>query len=153
MKTYICYRSGNNVVVLEDDHIRPLDWRLDLADHSPNWAYFGSAQISLAILADATGDDELAIDNYHEYKEIIAHLPYEGWGITQLSVLVWLLKRIQAGAPKRQRHRSQGVEDAAGAETALAPTVDAGNGIPATEPGEENTAVVRIADQDFGPVK
>lgn len=61
----------------------PLDPRLDLANHSPTglaWGYLGSgpAQLALAILCDATGDDELALAYYQLFKaDIIAGFPSE----------------------------------------------------------------------------
>lgn len=55
--------------------------RLDLRSHSPDgfqWGYSGSgpAQLALALAADATGDDELALRVYQDLKrEIVAGLP------------------------------------------------------------------------------
>lgn len=51
----------------------PLDPRLDLANHSPDgfqWGYAGSGptQLALALVADATGDDELAKRTYQRFK-------------------------------------------------------------------------------------
>lgn len=61
-----------------------LDWRLDLANHSPTgleWGYGGSgpAQCALAILADALNDDAWAKRLYMEFKSVIATLPKGGW--------------------------------------------------------------------------
>lgn len=73
-----------------------LDPRLDLANHSPTgfeWGYGGSgpAQLALAILADAIGDDDLARSLYQEYKrEVISALPYGSWTITVEQVLQWV---------------------------------------------------------------
>lgn len=58
-----------------------LDPRFDLANHSPDgfqWGYPGSgpAQLALALVADATGDDELAMRTYQRFKsEIVVGLP------------------------------------------------------------------------------
>ena len=70
MKTYVGYRGAKGPVVLVDNGepwigLRPLRMREDLRDHSPvgpNWGpgCSGSAQLALALLADATGDDEAA---------------------------------------------------------------------------------------------
>lgn len=54
----------------------PLPLRLDLANHSPDgfqWGYAGSgpAQLALAMAADATGDDQLALRVYHRLKREI----------------------------------------------------------------------------------
>lgn len=51
-----------------------LPLRLDLGNHSPTgfaWGYLGSGphQLALAMLADATGDDQLALKLAHFLKE------------------------------------------------------------------------------------
>lgn len=67
----------------------PLDLRLDLMRHSPTgfaWGYGGSgpAQLALAMLADALGDDREALRIYQRFKEVlIARLPGdEGFAIS-----------------------------------------------------------------------
>ncbi|MDH3664374.1 MAG: DUF6166 domain-containing protein [Alphaproteobacteria bacterium] len=57
----------------EKDIVHGLKPRLDLANHSPDgfaWGYGGSgpAQLSLALLADALGDDERALRLYQPFK-------------------------------------------------------------------------------------
>lgn len=64
-KHYLGTKDGN-VFVVEGAARRPLPLRLDLVNHSPTgfaWGYCGSgpAQLALAIPADATGDDDLAV--------------------------------------------------------------------------------------------
>ena len=72
---------------------RPLPMRLDLANHSPTgfeWGYSGSgpAQLALAILADALGDDEEALFWYQPFKQaLIAGLDHEEWSMTVDQVL------------------------------------------------------------------
>ncbi len=62
---------------------KPLDLRLDLANHSPTgfcWGYGGSgpAQTALAILADYFGDDQTALRLYQQFKSlVIATLPMD----------------------------------------------------------------------------
>ena len=63
------------VYVVDGDGRRELDKRLDLANHSPDgfsWGHgeSGPAQLALAILADARGDD-VAIQNYQEFKWVV----------------------------------------------------------------------------------
>ena len=64
-----------------EGHFKPLNPRLDLANHSPtglSWGYGGSgpAQTALAILADATGDDGAAVNLHQAFKwRMIASLP------------------------------------------------------------------------------
>ena len=52
------------------------------------------ARLALAILADATGDDELACRLHQDFKrERIAGLPREGdgaWTMTRAEVLLWV---------------------------------------------------------------
>lgn len=66
---------------LENAPACPLPLRLDLRNHSPTgfaWGYAGSgpAQLALALLADALGDDELALQHYQEFKRRVV----AGWG-------------------------------------------------------------------------
>lgn len=71
----------------------PLPARLDLRDHSLTgfaWGYGGSgpAQLALALLADALGDDERATRLYQAFKwEVVASLPTAGgWALTDADV-------------------------------------------------------------------
>lgn len=94
MKTYHGIRTpqGCEVWVSEDNKPRrPLPLRLDLRDHSPTgfeWGYGGSgpAQLALALLADALGDDEAALREYQTFKaEVIAVLPRQ-WTMTDADI-------------------------------------------------------------------
>jgi hypothetical protein len=76
MKIYTARTFGNVFIRKDDDphFIVPLNPRLDLRCHSPSgcaWGYAGSgpAQLSLALVADATGDDELALNIYQAFKD------------------------------------------------------------------------------------
>jgi hypothetical protein len=92
----------------------PLDMRLDLWNHSPTggeWGYGGSgpAQLALAILADATGDDELALDHHQAFKwEVVARWQRSFFYITRANVLNWVYEHDQEQADKRQRARASG---------------------------------------------
>ncbi len=87
---------GNVVRVLSDSSTRPLDARFDLANHSPTgfaWSYLGSgpAQLALAILADATGDDAFALEHYRTFKfDIIARLAPGDFTLERVAVLDWI---------------------------------------------------------------
>ena len=90
--------DGSNVHVRcpDDPHFPyPLPTRLDLANHSFTgfeWGYGGSgpAQLALALLARATGDDRLALDFYQAFKtEIVASLAEDEWTLTQEFILGW----------------------------------------------------------------
>lgn len=80
MKIYEGYFQGQRmpeqrvprVRVLDGSRTYRLDPRLDLRNHSPTgvaWGYAGSgpAQLALALLADAVGD-ELALAHYQDFK-------------------------------------------------------------------------------------
>lgn len=84
------------VFIDEGDRRRPLPWRLDLQNHSPTglaWGYQGSgpAQLALAILADALGDDRRAVELHQAFKrERIAPLSQtDTWAMSQGAVLTW----------------------------------------------------------------
>lgn len=85
---------GPAMVVRHDPPALPelLDPRYDLRCHSPDgfqWGYGGSgpAQLALAMVADATGDDELAFRTYQRFKaEILATLQEDSWTIAALMV-------------------------------------------------------------------
>jgi hypothetical protein len=77
MKHYVGERTpeGVEVLVLERDRPAggyPLDPRFDLRRHADglNFGYAGSgpAQLSLALLADALGDDDRALGSYQRFK-------------------------------------------------------------------------------------
>ena len=57
------------------------------------WGYGGSgpAQLALALLADATGDDELAQSHYQRFKrEVVAGFERDRFLITQAEIRCWL---------------------------------------------------------------
>ena len=72
----------------------PLPKRYDLLSASPSgfsWAFSGSgpAQLSIAILADAYGD-EFACEHYQRFKcEVVSELPEEGWTLTKQDLDTW----------------------------------------------------------------
>ena len=87
---YYGVRNQRTVTVSKDHG--SLNPRHDLRNHSPDgfeWGYGGSgpAQLALAILADHLRDDELAMDLYMEFKDVvISKLPYEGWELSDADV-------------------------------------------------------------------
>ncbi len=86
----------------------PLDWRLDLFNHSPTgleWGYQGSgpAQLALALLADYLDDGDEAVQLHQDFKRTcIAHLAEDTWKLTdeQMRKTVAIL---QAGQKIRGR--------------------------------------------------
>src|SRR6266404_3004442 len=87
MKTYEGRREGYVAQVTVNG--RPLNPRLDLWNHSPSgpeWGYGGSgpAQLALALLADALGDDEKAQRHYQDFKfKVVGRLPHDRWELTE----------------------------------------------------------------------
>ena len=93
MKHYVGERTDRGCEVDVIDAAAPggghaLDPRLDLRNHSPSgfeWHYNGSgpAQLALALLADALGDDERAQASYQDFKfRVVARLPDHGWELS-----------------------------------------------------------------------
>jgi len=73
---------------------KPLECRYDLLSASPSgfeFSYGGSgpAQLAIAILAHAHGD-EFAGDHYQQFKqEVVAELPEDGWTLTMRDLDAW----------------------------------------------------------------
>jgi hypothetical protein len=91
---YTGRRTPDGTTVLRPDGT-PLPLRLDLRNHSPTgfeWGYGGSgpAQLALALLADAAGDDEVALKYYQEFKRlVVAHLE-DNWVLPREVILLGL---------------------------------------------------------------
>ena len=90
MSIYHGIKTERGCTVMKEDGDESLDFlklRLDVRGHSPtgfNWGYGGSgpAQLALALLADATGDDDLAQKLHQKYKwQVVGKLPSE-WTLT-----------------------------------------------------------------------
>jgi hypothetical protein len=114
MKIYLGRRDKNcNAIVrvVENGDSRQLLRRGDLANHSTgfNWGYGGSgpAQLALALLADALGNDELALQLHQKFKfHVIAQLPRltGTWRLTDREIVDIALRLqfgtfLQKGAP------------------------------------------------------
>ena len=94
MKRYIgeCTPDGCQVVVLDSSKPNAsylLNPRYDLRNHSPDGFSFGyngsgSAQLSLALLADALGDTDRAQDMYQSFKfKVIGRLTGDKFELTE----------------------------------------------------------------------
>jgi hypothetical protein len=102
--------SGQSLVtVCDGQKSEPLPLRLDLFNHSPtgfSWGYTGSgpAQLALALLADALGDDDLAVRLHQDFKfKVVACWPEgERWWITadQIMAVVKLIEQEIAHVAK-----------------------------------------------------
>jgi len=101
MDTYQGYRKGNGGIGTCVVTVGPLNGKrrrlplhTKIFNHSPTgfeWGYGGSgpAQLALAILADATGDEELAARHHQQYKwDVISRLDTaKPWTIAKEDVL------------------------------------------------------------------
>jgi len=98
MKIYRGWRDrheGGRVTVVDGDNAWPLDPRLDLMRHAPagfGWGNTdaGAAQLALALLADATGDDPEAARLHQDYKwAVVKTIRGASWEMTAESVVNW----------------------------------------------------------------
>ena len=115
--------SGQSLVtVCDGQKSEPLPLRLDLFNHSPtgfSWGYGGSgpAQLALALLADALGDDDQAIRLHQCFKfKVVACWPEEErWWITaeQIAAVVKVIEQEAVPIANEQ-------DDAAGAASSKA---------------------------------
>lgn len=90
-------RFRDSDLPLEQSPWQWLPMRNDLRNHSPDgasWGYSGSgpAQLALALLAHATGDDELAQKLYQRFKvDVVSRWDMgKDWEMDQVAVLEWL---------------------------------------------------------------
>jgi hypothetical protein len=89
----------SHVVVTADG--QPLDYRLDLRNHSPTgfeWGYAGSgpAQLALALCA-AVMHRERALECYQQFKfNVVGRLPKDGWTLTREQVLMESNRALEA---------------------------------------------------------
>jgi hypothetical protein len=79
------------VFVVGDGDRHPLPLRLDLENHSPTgfaWGYGGSgpAQLALALIAHATGDDQLAVKLHQQFKWKLINKLRGDWSMTDAMV-------------------------------------------------------------------
>jgi len=101
MKKYVGVRNPNEggpgkvTVFPRDRRDYPLDPRFDLVNHSPtgfHWGYGGSgpAQLAVALLADATEDDAIALRAYQQFKwDVVTKLPAQ-FELTHARIMFWL---------------------------------------------------------------
>jgi hypothetical protein len=100
-------RDGCRVWCQDEGKEAALPLRLDLWNHSPTgleWGYSGSgpAQLALALLAHALGDDERAVRLHQAFKaRVVSRLPREGWTLLAQDV------RSVAGELEREEEASR----------------------------------------------
>lgn len=94
---------GRVTVTRPPKHGRPLRPRFDLFNHSPTgfeWGYEGSgpAQLALALLADALGDDDRAVRLHQPFKrKVIALLPRNERWLLAVEQILALADQIDEG--------------------------------------------------------
>jgi len=98
MFTYSGHRhsggAGGQLVTREGDILSPIPSQR-LVNHSPdgfNWGYGGSgpAQLALALLLDATRDEETAREYYQEFKDEFVARWEDSFHITREEILAWV---------------------------------------------------------------
>ena len=93
---YIIERTESGVTCTINN--RPVSPRNDLRNHSPDGFEFGyggsgPAQLALAILADALGDDERALNLYQQFKwDIVSRQKVNHWELSKEDVLKYCNK-------------------------------------------------------------
>lgn len=79
---------------------QPLNPRNDLRNHSPDgfqWGYGGSgpAQLALALVADATRSDAVAVLWYQRFKAgVIAGFQADDWYLTDAEIIDWITEKM-----------------------------------------------------------
>lgn len=68
---------------------------LKICKHSPGgfgWGYMGSgpAQLALALLLDATGDQSTAFNFYQKFKAVVVAKWGDTWSISKSDIRLWL---------------------------------------------------------------
>jgi Family of unknown function (DUF6166) len=121
--------SGQPVVtVCDGQKCQALPLRLDLFNHSPrgfSWGYGGSgpAQLALALLADALGNDDRAIRLHHafKFKVVAGWSEDERWWITADEIAA-VVKVIDQECSGHERHAASREGSHCGAQHGLLPT-------------------------------
>lgn len=85
---------GAVVTVVGEGTRRGLKPRSDLCNHSPTgfeWGYCGSgpAQLALALLCDALGNDEVAEALYQDFKREVVAGWSDDWKMTRSEIFAW----------------------------------------------------------------
>jgi len=107
------------VTVSRDGAIEQLlpDRSQRIRNHSPDgfqWGYGGSgpAQLALALLLDATNDEDLAQDWYQTFKWAHVATWKVEWSITDADIRQWLADEQFADLRTGERHEKHRTEDA-----------------------------------------
>nr|AJG38120.1 hypothetical protein [bacterium enrichment culture clone fosmid MGS-K1] len=97
MTVYAGCKHNNGIghqLVTKDDGLLPTGPSRGFAKHSVefNWGYEGSgpAQLALAIILDVTGDRDIALRYYQDFKRAFVAGWGDSWQITSVEVTDWL---------------------------------------------------------------
>ena len=91
--------GGQEVIIRREPEgsVVPLhpSWSQRVYNHSPdgfNWGYLGSgpAQLALALLLDATRDENLSLRHYQDFKFMVVANFEDDWSINQEEIFDWL---------------------------------------------------------------
>jgi hypothetical protein len=113
--SYRGFRQDGRAVVQmvgPGSRVRELPLRLDLSNHSPTgfeWGFGGSgpAQLALALLAHATGDDRLALRLHQNFKfKVIGRLDRDAEWMLSRDTVRALAREIEAAQAARRQHAS-----------------------------------------------
>jgi hypothetical protein len=96
------------VDVVEGSRRWPLNARIDLVQKCPalDWGFFGNGptQLALALIADATNDDQKALRHMEAFKQrIVASLPRPRFTLSRETVLL-VLTAIENDSTRAARH-------------------------------------------------
>jgi len=106
--------AGGAQTVFRDGEVLSAAPSRRLINHSPDgfqWGYCGSgpSQLALALLLDATHDENIALAHYHEFKAEFVARWGQSWCITQAEILAWLrvqaVEHVQAEQAALDQHR------------------------------------------------
>lgn len=89
--------TGHQPVTRNGEHLDPGP-SIAVHNHAPefNWGYGGSgpAQLALALLLDATKDEELSDQLHQPFKEQFVANCGDEWEITDMQILAWVAGKV-----------------------------------------------------------
>jgi hypothetical protein len=97
-----CHESESVYVYLDDDDdddTRELDPRTDLVHHSDSLNLIlsaGARQLALALLADALGNDALAVALHQTFADDVIVGLGNVWSLTDDDIVVWVRRKVAA---------------------------------------------------------
>jgi hypothetical protein len=107
--------TGAQVTVREGEDEHPLDPRSDLHRYATPFAWgsmrvAGAAQLALALLADALGDDDRARQHHQQFERRVISIMPERWTISRARIIAHAAmfeRRALVGIPEENRRDYQ----------------------------------------------